>query len=105
MNTHHRVIFDLAAQRAALTQGNTMQAVTIYDTRRYRVVSHGNGLAYTFTCKSRDGLSDLEVFFQGDDAAIFRHEIEQWEAYHPHKSCDAIFHEMWGDYSHIAQSH
>ena len=48
-----------------------MKITTIIDTPEFRIVSHGNGLAYQFINKE----IDEEVFFQGEDALAFVREI------------------------------
>lgn len=53
-----------------------MKQVTIEDTERYKVVSHGNGLAYECT----DKISGKSVLFQGDDALEWKKSYEYMQA-------------------------
>lgn len=45
--------------------------VTVYEHNGWRLVSYGNGAAYTL----HDDQHKRSVFFQGDDAEIFRSRI------------------------------
>jgi hypothetical protein len=78
-----------------------MRAIRIYDTARFYVVSHGNGLAYIFNHKP----DDLEVFFQGDDATTFREQLEAYESIFPNEASDSILARLWGTYSCVAEPH
>ena len=61
----------------------------------YRLTSYGNGTAYTLA-ETETGLS---VFFQGDDATLFREEMEVFEEHNPE---DDLLEYLWCLYSGIA---
>ena len=52
-----------------------MQAVFIRQRPDFNVISYGNGLAYAIEAKP----SYASVFVQGEDAALFREEMETLE--------------------------
>ena len=76
-----------------------MNTAIIYDTPNFRVISHGNGLAYSFDRKP-DGLS---IFFQGDDALAFAAELLNYEHAQPDCPSDTILHHLWADYGILAE--
>lgn len=49
-----------------------MRSCIIHDLPEWQVTSYGNGLAYAILHK----LSGRDIFFQGDDADIFRDEFD-----------------------------
>jgi len=81
------------------SMGLFMNAVIIHDLPKWQVTSHGNGLAYELFNKQ----SDFGIFFQGDDAEIFRDSLraltESLRA--PLDYSDALGC-IWSDYSECA---
>lgn len=72
-----------------------MNAATYADTPRFRVTSHGSGVAYLFAHKP----SGASIVVQGDDAAHFQAEIGAWEAHCPTMLLDEILSILWRDYA------
>ncbi len=66
-----------------------MKTNILHDGPRFRIISHGNGLAYQFMHKP----AGLEVFFQGDDAMAFENEF----------NADRDLDDLWADYEEVAQ--
>lgn len=77
-----------------------MRPVDIYNTETFYVTSWGNGAAYAFGNK----VECRSVFFQGDDAATFRAEIEAWENHNPDMEYETILANLWRDYSHLTRA-
>ena len=78
-----------------------MKTVTIEDTAAWRVESHGNGFAYSFTCKGTGATG----YLQGDDATQWRENYDAMgEAFSrpdsvwSRGSWDACLAELCGDY-------
>lgn len=71
-----------------------MRGVIILQHGFFRLTSYGNGASYTL---ERAGRS---VFFQGDDAAQFRDEMESLENSAPDTSPLPT---LWDWYSHVAE--
>lgn len=81
-----------------------MKTFVLHDGPRYRLVSHGNGLAYSLTQKADS--DQLEVFVSGDDALRFEEEMEGYECPHTGAdgtSWDATCHYLWDIYADVAQ--
>lgn len=77
-----------------------MQSNVLAETETFTVISWGNGTCYAFVNK----LKKMDVFFQGDDAAIFRKEWEARETAFPSASQEDILGEIWSNYSEVAQA-
>ena len=75
-----------------------MKTVTISQGQRYKLDSLGNGWAYTL----RDLLTKQSVWFQDDDAAQLRDELEALETRWPNHSPDQILALLWEDYGLLA---
>lgn len=77
------------------------QPVTISEGARFALISYGNGAAYTL----RDKQEGLSAFFQGDDAATLRDELDGREAARPDDLPDSILGFLWFDieYGRIAE--
>lgn len=71
-------------------------AIVIYNSKHYVVTSYGNGAAYLF---ARKNCEEAPIHVQGDDATVFRDEIEYWEARNPDMSSDEILRELWYQYN------
>jgi hypothetical protein len=69
-----------------------MTRTIIHNTDKFRVDSFGNGLCYELTLHGRPELPSL--FFQGDDASMFRQEVEAGEK--AGWSYNSIFQNIWG---------
>lgn len=76
-----------------------MKKVTLADGKRFRLISYGNGLAYSLEDKG----TGRSVFLQGDDAAAFRSELETLETAHPDWDTDLILAEAWEPYDAISR--
>ncbi len=76
-----------------------MRQVTLSDTPNYRLVSYGNGLAYSLAKKE----TTTDVYFQGDDATQFREELEAMENADPERLTDDILGELWHRYAPDAE--
>lgn len=75
-----------------------MQSRIIHDPPEFRVTSWGNGLAYDLEHKP----SGRSVFFQGDDAAQFRDELQALtEGARCLSYADALL-ALWHDYEGVA---
>ena len=74
-----------------------MEAVKIADTEHYSVTSYCNGCSYDLVSKERGA----SIFFQGDDAAQFREELEACENLNPERSIDSILNSIWLDYDEL----
>lgn len=61
--------------------------------------SYGNGAAYTL--KSLN--DNRSVYFQGDDADVFRGEYELAEKCNPLAPVDTLLGALWSDYESVAQ--
>jgi hypothetical protein len=73
-----------------------MQSQVIMSAGPYKLISYGNGTAYTL--ESHCGLGPtgvLSVFVQGDDATQFKAELDQWEAIHPNMATRDILGELF----------
>lgn len=72
-----------------------MRAVVISEHSGFQLVSYGRGTAYCLT----ETETELSVFFQGDDAQIFREEMGAFEEHNPHGNALEY---LWGLYSEVA---
>jgi len=77
-----------------------MKSNLIHDTRHFRLVSYGNGLAYALEHK---GTAHKSVLFQGDDANQFREELESLSSGRLRLSANDVLHVLWNDYETAAQ--
>ena len=78
-----------------------MRVITIEQTDRWQIESHGNGLAYSFYRKA----DNASAFLQGDDAAQWREQYDAMQsAYSDSKSVwhsqswNACLSELCGEY-------
>jgi len=69
--------------------------VTIVDTDHYSLQSSGRGAAYTLHHK---GFNE-NLWFAGDDAALFWREFEAMESADEGRTFDSILRELWYQYS------
>ena len=76
-----------------------MKTVTISQGQRYQLDSLGNGWAYTL----RDLLTKQSVWFQDDDAAQLRDELEALETRFTNHAPDQILALLWEDYGGVAR--
>lgn len=78
-----------------------MRSVIIHDLPEWRVTSYGNGLAYEIAHSP----SGKTIFFQGDDAEIFRNRFETLTdgTVQPVLDFDTALSIIWHDYSEIAE--
>ncbi len=67
-----------------------MTRTTIYHSDRFDVVSYGNGLSYAV----HDNINKKSMFAQGDDAVIFRDELEAFETTFPDRPYDDFYAEQ-----------
>ena len=74
-----------------------MRAVTLVDGRPMQLISYGSGTAYSLVNRT----TNMEVFFQGDDATRFSEEFDALGAANPHERTQTILCRMWADYAHI----
>lgn len=77
-----------------------MNPLIIVRTDQFRVVSYGNGWAYSFQSIPHA----LEVWVQDDDAVHFRDAWEALEACHPEASLNCVLSRLWFDYEEVARS-
>lgn len=75
-----------------------MTETIIHDLAEWRVTSYGNGLAYELAHKP----SGETVFFQGDDAAQFREELENLTEGKPSLDYADALRIIWHDYAELA---
>lgn len=76
-----------------------MRYAIIVNTDAFRVDSYGNGTAYRLADKA----SMHDVFFQGDDASVFRDEWRALETVRPEWSQDQVLGELWAIYESVSQ--
>lgn len=67
-----------------------MTKTTVYHSDRFDLVSYGNGLSYTL----HNNINKRSMFVQGDDAADFRKELEDFENVCPEAPLDGFFGEQ-----------
>lgn len=76
-----------------------MKNQTIYKTDQFKLISHGNGWAYTFI--------DLDhmhsIWLQDEDAALFRDQLDDAQDANPHASINAVLTYLWCEYSDLAE--
>lgn len=77
-----------------------MKSNLIHDTRHFRLISYGNGLAYAL---ERKGTSHASVLFQGDDADQFRQELDTLNSGRLRLNINDVLHILWNDYEAVAQ--
>ena len=65
-----------------------MTSTVVYSSDRFELVSYGNGMAYALY----DNIATM--FVQGDDAAEFRQDWEQFETCSPDAPLDGFFAEQ-----------
>jgi hypothetical protein len=65
--------------------------ITIYDTPNYLVDSYGNGAAYVFTSK----VTGRDIYLAGDDAEIFRADLDGYTECQPQLEFDIILGRLW----------
>ena len=77
-----------------------MQSQLIMSAGPYKLISFGNGTAYSLENHCFDSVDDspLSVFVQGDDAAQFRDEIAAMESAHPTMPTRDVLGEIWATY-------
>lgn len=75
-----------------------MRSATIHNLPDWQVISYGNGLAYEIAHKP----SAKTLFFQGDDAVIFRDQLDGLTDGPPALDFADALHVIWSDYSEIA---
>lgn len=76
----------------------SMSKTVLVDSSKFRLVSWGNGTAYTFDNKT----AKRSVFLQGDDATQFRSELESMENAYPDRETDYLLTEMWEQYETVS---
>ena len=75
-----------------------MKRLVILQTPRFDLVSWGNGAAYCLRRKT-----DLRtIFFQGEDAGLFRDELDTMEKVWPHRPTDELLALLWDQYEPAA---
>lgn len=72
-----------------------MRCAIIHELPGWRVTSHGNGLAYEVAHKPLG----MAIFFQGDDAAQFRDELDALTEGTPALDYADALAAIWHDYS------
>jgi len=77
-----------------------MKSSLIHDTRHFRLVSYGNGLAYAL---ERKGVSYASILFQGDDADKFREELDNLSSGRLMLATDDVLRILWNDYECVAE--
>lgn len=77
--------------------------ITIASGVTYQLDSYGNGAAYTLIHKVRLGAPETyeSVFFQGDDAATLRAELDAIERNFPNDSQDMVLSRLADPYSEL----
>ena len=76
-----------------------MRSCIIHELPEWQVTSYGNGLAYAIICKP-EGKS---LFFQGEDAEIFRTEFDALTAGTPALDFADALGVIWSDYREVAE--
>lgn len=76
-----------------------MLCTIIHDLPDWEVTSYGNGLSYRIFNKSEG----QAIFFQGDDAEIFRDELETLTEGTPALDFADALSLIWSDYAEIAE--
>lgn len=74
----------------ALAQEMKMTSVVIYHSDRFDVVSYGNGFSYAV----HDNITQRSMFVEGDDAAQFRAELDDFERVFPEAPYDDFYAEQ-----------
>ena len=69
-----------------------MRSNTIFDTRRFYLMSYGNGTAYALHHRALD----QSILFQGDDAEQFRTEMDALAARLDYDNALGV---LWNDYN------
>lgn len=76
-----------------------MKNVTIYKTDQFKLISHGNGWAYTFI--------DLDhmrsIWVQDESATTFRDVLLDAQVANPHASINAVLTYLWREYVDLAE--
>lgn len=76
-----------------------MKDVTIYKTDQFKLISHGNGWAYTFI--------DLDhmrsIWLQDSDASAFIYDLDGAQDANPHATINAVLTYMWRLYDDLAE--
>lgn len=75
-------------------------SLTILKGERFLIRSYGNGMSYVF----EDTANRRDVFVTGDDAHLFRAELESIECAHPDWPSDQVAAWLWGvcDYGSVS---
>lgn len=73
-----------------------MKQTILHELQEFRLVSHGNGLAYELINKE----SCRSIFLQGDDAGDFRDELEELSERLDYREALRI---LWNDYATVSQ--
>lgn len=76
-----------------------MRSTIIHDLPEWQVTSYGNGLAYQIAHKP----SKKTIFFQGDDAEIFRNQFEAMTEGTPALNFSDALGIIWSDYAECAR--
>lgn len=75
-----------------------MKICVIHDLPDWQVTSHGNGVAYALVNKS----AKMDVFFQGDDAQLFRETLEGLTEGKPALDYADALKMIWEDFAYCA---
>ena len=84
------------AMRNHALGANTMTTITIYNTPHFILTSYGNGAMYKFNNKR----AHRSLFVQGDDASIFRADLETHTEIRG--DIDDALNNLWCDYSDVS---
>ena len=76
-----------------------MKITTIYKTDQFKLISHGNGWAYTFIDLDRM----RSIWLQDSDAATFRDELDAAQDANPDATINAVLTHLWREYSDLAE--
>jgi hypothetical protein len=76
-----------------------MQSNIIHDLTGWQVTSWGNGLSYEVFNK----LTNQDIFFQGEDAEIFRNQLEELTEHSPHLGYSDALRVIWNEYAEAFQ--
>ena len=76
-----------------------MKTTTIYKTDQFKLISHGNGRAYTFI----DLDAMRSIWLQDDDARIFAYYIDTFTVDDSRATVNSVLTHLWVKYSDLAE--
>lgn len=76
-----------------------MKTTTIYKTDQFKLISHGNGWAYTFINLDRM----RSIWLQDDAATVFSNEIDMLQFDNPDATINAVLTYLWREYSDVSE--